>query len=313
MNLEHWETYYRGGALATCPLGSASGYTLELYDAWVEFFAGLADASRILDVGTGNGAIALIAKETAGRLGHHYEIHGTDLAQIDPVRDVAEGEKLFAGIQFHELVATERLPFPAASFNAVSGQYALEYAAVEMGLREIFRVLQGGGQAQFIMHHADSVILHNAQQSLKDADLILNRTKIFRRLRRHLEAERRSPVGARRTWVELVAAVSQLQSASGKATSALMLHVTLDAVQQLLNARQQLSRATMDRQIHVVEADIRASVRRLQDLVGSAQSVADIARIKDFAGSLGFVGCEARTQFHDGANLVGWRLNLRRP
>ncbi len=313
LSLEHWESYYRTGALATCPMGPAPGYTLELHDVWTDFFADLSDAARILDIGTGNGAIALIAKETAITHGRRYEVHGTDLAQIDPARDVRDGARLFAGIVFHACVPTEQLPFSPASFDAVSGQYALEYTVVETALGEIFRVLKSGGPAQFIVHHGDSIIVHNARESLEHAGLVLNETKIFRKLRRHLEAERRSPAAARRTREELVAAVTHLRRAAGKATSALILHVTVDAVQKLLNARQRLSRATIDREIDHVETDVRASVRRLQDLVASAQSEEGIIRIKNTAESLGFIGCEARTQYYARENLVGWRLNLRKP
>jgi len=310
--LEHWETYYRSGALATCPVGPGSGYTLELRDVWIEFFTGLADRARILDVGTGNGAIALIASETASALGRRYEVHGTDLADIDPVRDVPDGAKLFAGVRFHPQTATERLPFEPTSFDAVSGQYALEYTAIEAALAEIFRVLKDGGQAQFVLHHADSVILRNARESLAQADLVLVETKAFRKLRRLLEAERRSPSAARGARVELVAAVTRLQNASGEATSALILHVAVDAIQKLVQARQRLTRAIMDREIDRVEFDIRASVRRLRDLVACAQSEAGIASIKRTAESTGFGECEVRTQNHAGEQLVGWCLNLRK-
>ena len=312
-NLEHWETYYRTGALATCPVTPGSGYTLELREVWTEFFADLPGAARILDVATGNGAIALIAKETAGAFGRLYEIHGADLAQIDPMRDVHDGARLFAGIQFHARVPMEQLPFAAETFDAVSGQYALEYAAVEAALREIFRVLKSGGRAQFIVHHADSIILQNARESLEQADLVLNESKIFRKLRRYLEAEHRSRDAARASREALLAAVGLVETAAGKAKSALILNVATDAVQKLLNARQQLSPATLDRHIDRIEGDIRASVWRMDDLVRAAQSADDISRLKATAESIGFGGFEAREQHHGGSNLVGWRVRFSKP
>ena len=65
LSLEQWETYYRGGAIATCPMGPDGDYDLEVRQAWVEFFSTLPEGARILDVGTGNGVVALIAAETA--------------------------------------------------------------------------------------------------------------------------------------------------------------------------------------------------------------------------------------------------------
>ena len=57
MSVEHWETYYRGGGLVTCPTGPDGNYSLEIRDAWVEFYTDVPDGARVLDVGTGNGAI----------------------------------------------------------------------------------------------------------------------------------------------------------------------------------------------------------------------------------------------------------------
>ncbi|MEX1993971.1 MAG: class I SAM-dependent methyltransferase [Steroidobacteraceae bacterium] len=230
-SLRHWETYYRGGALASCPLGSYAHYTLELRDAWVEFFSALPDGARVLDIGTGNGAIALIASQAAAALAKRFEIHGTDLARIDPVRDVADGVHLFAGIRFHAGIATESLPFESASFDAVSGQYALEYTAVDRTLAEIHRVLKPGGGAQFVLHHVDSIVARNARESLAHSALVLEDTNILRRLRRHLEAERRSPAVARKTRADLAAALQTLVHAAGQTSNPLTLNVTIDAVQ----------------------------------------------------------------------------------
>ncbi len=212
MNLEHWESYYRGGALVSCPMGLEPGYTGEVRDAWVTFFATLPDGARVLDIGTGNGAVALIAKETAATLGRSFEIHGVDLAQVDPVRHVPNGATLLAGIEFHPGVPAEQLPFEANGFDAVSGQYALEYTQRDRALAEIFRVLKPGGRGQFLLHHRDSVIVRNADESLHHAALVLDDTKVFRLLRRYLEAERDTPKTAVGPWQELVAAGNRLQA-----------------------------------------------------------------------------------------------------
>ena len=106
MSVEHWEAYYRGGAISTCPIGLDANYTLDIRDAWVEFFAYFPSGARILDVGTGNGAVALIARDAATAAGTQLEIHGSDLALIDPPRQVRGGETMFGGITFHPGVAT---------------------------------------------------------------------------------------------------------------------------------------------------------------------------------------------------------------
>lgn len=313
MSVEHWEAYYRGGAIATCPMGPSSSYTLELRDLWLGFFAALDDGARILDVGTGNGAIALIASQAATAAGMHFEIHGADLAAIDPPRHVPGGTALFAGIVFHAGMPTERLGFPDGHFDAVSGQYALEYTDVEQALAEIGRVLMPGGRAQFVLHHAQSVLIRNARESLSQGALVFEDTRILRKLRRHAAAERESAAAARATWGELSGAAARLQRAAAASPSPHLLHVVIDGVQKLLGLRPQMAATAFDRELDRFERDVRASVRRLQDLVACSQSVEQMDAIVATARRLGFVCDATEPQHHAGENLVGWRLALTRP
>jgi ubiquinone/menaquinone biosynthesis C-methylase UbiE len=313
VSLQHWENYYRGGALATCPLGPDSGYTQEVRDAWVTFFSDLPDGSRILDIGTGNGAIALIARETAIAERRKYEIHGTDLAQIDPVRDVPDGVRLLSGIRFHPQVATEQLPFDTGSFDAVSGHYALEYTTVDHALGEIHRVLKTGGRAQFILHNADSIVARNARESLLQTATVLEETTIFRKLRRYLQAERQSASATQKSRVALAEAIEVLRKAAGHTTNPLTLNVTLDAVQRILAARQRVSPAALALEIGRIEGNTRASVHRLRDLIRTAQTEAGVNRLAELARSRGFEVREMAPQYHAVSNLVGWRLRLAKP
>lgn len=312
MSVEHWEAYYRGGAIATCPMGPSSSYTLELRELWLGFFAALDDGARMLDVGTGNGAIALLAKEAATAAGRRFEIHGADLAAIDPPRHVPDGAKLFDGIVFHPGLPAERLGFPDGSFDAVSGQYALEYTDVGKALAEVWRVLRPGGRALFVLHHEQSVLIRNARESLKQAALVLEDTRILRKLRRHATAERESAGAARVTWAELSAAATRLQQSAASSPSPHVLHVVLDGVQKLLGLRRQLTAAAFEREVDRFERDVRASVRRLQDLVDCAQSAGQMEAIVDTARRVGFECGPALLQHHAGENLVGWRLELMR-
>lgn len=315
MGVGHWETYYRGGALATCAVGADANYSLELRDAWVEFFGAFPNGARVLDVGTGNGAVALIAHDAATAAGRRLEIHGTDLALIDPPRQVRGGASMFHGILFHGGVATERLPFEAGSFDGVSAQFAVEYTDLERALHEIFRVLKAGGRARFSVHHSDSAVVRNARQSLAEAQLVLEDSHIYRRLRSFLAADR---VAAGRpkaaaAWKELDAAAARLRQAAAAAPGAHVLRVTIDAVQKLLAARGRISAAQLDREIDGVERELRASVRRLQDLVGAARDEAAILEMSRTAARAGFEVAVPRPQFQSGSILVAWLLDLRRP
>lgn len=315
MSLEQWETYYRAGAIATCPLGADGGYDLEVREGWVEFFSKLPDTARVLDVGTGNGVVALIASETASALGRHWDIDATDLARIDPTRDVPDGGRRLAGINFHAGVATEKLPFEAASFDAVSGHYALEYTDIPAALAEIHRVLKSTGSARFVMHSADSVVIKSALWSLEEADLVLVQTKIFRRLHKLLTMENVAPGTTERATTELRSAIQILKKGIEKAKqvgAGRILSVALDAVQKLLVARKQLDAQAAGLEVDRAEGELRDSARRLNDLLTHARTEQEMEDVEKAAAAAGFASIERVPQFHAGKNLVGWQLLMRR-
>jgi ubiquinone/menaquinone biosynthesis C-methylase UbiE len=315
LSVNHWEAFYRNGALATGPTGPDGSYDLELREAWVQFFSTLVDGARVLDVGTGNGVVALIASETAASRGQAFEIHATDLARIDPHRHVRDGARRLAGITFHPEVATERLPFEDRSFDAVSGHYALEYGKPAEALTEIHRVLKSGGDAQFILHHFDSVLVRSAQRSMRETEFVLKDTKLYRKLHRLVALEQATPESTQRITAELRAAIQAVKHAlnqARKAGSGMVLGVALDAVQKLLTARKQLTPLAAGREVDRAEAELRASWRRLNDLVLHARSSADMDLIQKHAAAAGFTRIECLPQLHAGQHLVGWQLLLHR-
>lgn len=315
MSLEQWEIYYRSGAISTCPTAADGGLDLEVRDAWVEFFSVLPEGARILDVGTGNGVVALIAAETAAKLGRRWEIHATDLAQINPLRDVPDGARRLAAITFHAGVATERLPFEAGSFDAVSGHYSLEYTNVPTALAEVHRVLKPGGDAQFIVHHAESRLVQSAQRSLNQAQLVLVETKVFRRLHRLVSMENAAPDTIERITVELRTAIQAVKQGLQRARqvgTGLILSVTLDAVQKLLESRRSMPASAVGLEVDRAEAELRGSVRRLNDLLSHARTDQQMEVMEREAAAAGFSLIERVPQFHGGKNLVGWQLLMHR-
>lgn len=313
MNLKHWESYYRGGALVSCPTNPEPYYTMEVRQAWENFFAALDDGARILDLGTGNGPIALIARETADANARTFQIDGVDLADIDPHNDVPEGTELLRGINFHAGVNTEDLPFADGQFAAVSGQYIVEYTDAGKSLAECLRVLSPGGRCQFILHHLDSIIVRNGIESLRQADIVQHETKTLRKFRRYCERSSESPARADSARRQLLAAGAQLQRMAEESSNPLLLKFVIDSVSALLRNRERLSRGQMLQRTNLLERELRNWVLRLQDLVSAALSERDVADLLQDCRALGFSDLTSSTQMQGSVNLIGWRLTMTRP
>lgn len=311
--LEHWENYYRRGALVTCPTGTDANYTADLRHTWVEFFEGLGPGARIVDVGTGNGPVPLIAKEVAERAARSFEIHGVDLAQIDPRRDVPGGDASFAGVCFHAGVGAEALPFETGSFDAVTGNFALEYSDTARSIPELHRVLKPGGRARFVLHHRDSVVLSNAAGSFDQFRLVFDETRILRKLRRYLDLDRDRKPGAARASNELTVALRQIDAGlAGRPVGQSVLAGTGELVRQCLSARRALPVSALEARIAHFDRDLREAMRRLQDLQRCALGESQMRELVRQAAATGLTHGDVGTVQQGGRHLIGWRWDLQR-
>ena len=312
MTLDHWETYYRGGALVSCPTGPEPNYSKEVREAWGNFFAQLPDGARILDIGCGNGPVALIAAETATEQSRKFRIDAVDRALIDPPANVPDGRVLFADVRFHSRVSCEDLPFESATFDATCGQYIIEYTDIRQSFTEAFRVMRPSGKGQFILHHTDSVVVANARASLRQADLVMKDARFIRLFRNYCDKVFVSPQKAVSARQALFSAGSDLEQEASASENPLFLRFVLDSVSTLLQKQPQMSKGQMLQATDRLERELRNWIRRLSDLVSGARSEEDMIDIVSIAEALGFedVGMSLQMQDHD--NLVGWRLNMQK-
>jgi ubiquinone/menaquinone biosynthesis C-methylase UbiE len=312
VTLDHWAAYYRGGALVSCPVNAGLNYDQEVRDAWVAFFSALPVGARILDIGTGNGAVALIARETAAERSLELRIKAVDLAEIDPPKYVPDGAKLLAGIEFSGGVSTEALPFDESSFDAISGQYIVEYTDIPATLRECARVLVPGGACQLILHHEDSIVVANARESLRHAVRVRDETRLVSHFRRYCELIGESADKAEPARQDFIAAGRELEEEAAASSNPLLLNFVLDSITRLLENRPGLGQAGLLEQVNRLEQLIDEWVSRLDDLVSAALDADGMQTLADDAEAAGFDAVQYEPQTQGGETLVGWRLHMRR-
>ena len=166
-----WTAYWAAGHLHSLSSAFEANYTGPLAEFWETQFEALPKDAALLDIGTGNGAIPLLAEANERSTG--WKIVGIDLAEVDANR-VPEG----SNVELIGGVSGEALPQDDASQDLVTSKYAFEYMPREASLSEIMRVLKPGGQFAAILHHDQSVIAQFSLQELQQIQL-LGRSQVF--------------------------------------------------------------------------------------------------------------------------------------
>jgi ubiquinone/menaquinone biosynthesis C-methylase UbiE len=161
-----WSDYWRLGELTTLNF-FREGYSGELAAFWQELVEGVPEGGRVLDLATGNGAVALLALRHARQLGRTLAIEGVDAARIDPAAHAGRTPAVAAELQairFHPQTSFEHTGLPAASFDLVTSQYGIEYGDLSAAAAEIARLLRPGGRFGAILHSAGSEVARTAEK-----------------------------------------------------------------------------------------------------------------------------------------------------
>ncbi len=136
----------RGGCLPEAWQGIDNVQT----QVWSDFAARLPRGARVLDLATGDGRV--IAKLLAAR---------RDLKPVG-IDQASELPPPPRGAKFRTNVLMRELPFPDASFAAITSQFGFEYGDVEAAAQEVVRVARPGALVGMITHRTDSpIVAHN--------------------------------------------------------------------------------------------------------------------------------------------------------
>lgn len=315
-----WSKLWHAGVLHSCSTAIEGNYDGEIEAFWNAHFDGLLDGQRVVDVGTGNGALALLAKRRAAHRGIALDIHGVDAADIDPPRWAAHAAS-FAGITFHPGTRMETLPFEAGSVSLVTSQYAFEYCHPrEPALEEIFRVIGAAGRAAFLLHSTDSLISLTARQQQQACDLLFEETGILDRAHElvsnlpgaHSPATV-TPSGDSRELIQHafnIASVRLVEGASSLPEAAILrkafhyLHATLERAQSSPpQALQYLERA---------REDLENERTRLQHLCGAIMGMHELADLRDRCVAAGYAASALAPIDQGTGNRMGWTLVVSR-
>ncbi len=183
--MEHWSSYWKHGeGLSSFAEGEAgSGYTGVIKDHWDAKFASFPKQATIVDIGTGNGALALLARHYSETNKVDFAVHAIDAAKVDPLAHVKTQSaglvQALQSIQFHSETPIEKVPFKASSVDAYISQFGFEYADTEKAITKMLATLKAEGRAELMVHHQDSQIVQGSKTGIEVLTRVLEDSPLF--------------------------------------------------------------------------------------------------------------------------------------
>lgn len=322
-HIAQWDRYWAHGLLTSCADAFKDNYQGAVASRWKRFFASLGADARILDICTGNGAIAALAADYAIEHAADHTIDAIDLALIHPETALADRPDVRSRIAFHSRVGADDTPFEDGTFEAVVGQYALEYTPLQSTIREIGRIGGPRCRAMFVMHHPDSIVITTAAEEIRNGRRLFTAPTVFDRARAFIDYVGQVHLGEARRALSADARAERLRQSLNEAAAA----VARDAADSphpeiLTNALRIIGEAYKDvdragrmaalERLDLGRAELQANLARLDDLMGAPVSAAAARRIGDLFREQGFDRIELEELHHDGARLMGWVLTAGR-
>lgn len=314
-----WSRLWGSGVLHSCATGIDGNYDGAIRAYWESAFARVPDGGRVVDIGTGNGAVLLLAREVAARRSHTLQLHGVDVADIDPMRAVPDGASRFSGVVFHPQTSATALPFGDGDVALVCSQFGVEYAPRDAAIDEILRVIGPGGRAAFILHSDDSIVADVSRQQREACVFLLEHCPVFERARALVPVLARAALPHAREALARDAAADVARTAFNEAAQQLMDQIAARPLAVVLqNAAQQVrqvlqlagtSEAMATQALDRALAGLQDEFVRLQQLQAALIGADELERIAERFRQHGFTARSAPIEQRPGIKM-GWTLDV---
>lgn len=164
---DHWSDYWSRACLTSLPQDFAGNYDGEVAEFWNQAFAEIPEKGNMVDLCTGNGAIALLAAAFAVQQKREFSITAVDAASIRPdvvAEHFPEQAELIDRVNFVGDSRVEELDLGAGAFDLVTSQYGIEYCDWQLAASQVASLLKEGGRLVMVNHTATSDIMRFMEQ-----------------------------------------------------------------------------------------------------------------------------------------------------
>ncbi len=193
---EQWTRFWEKGTPTTFFGSFDKNYDGKIAEFWNSQFDNLPDHAHVLDLATGNGALAVLAAGYSEQRNRSLSVTGIDSANIDPSGLVlSEMDPIIRDkIEFYSHRKMENTELAGHSFDLIISQFGFEYGYPAATVKEVSRVLKRQGTIALLMHRRGSVIHRQSNDGLKEvvycnqSDLHPLLTELLKRLHKLSES-----------------------------------------------------------------------------------------------------------------------------
>lgn len=320
MTHQHWSSYWQSGISGSFGINEPEWYTHVIKPYWKNLFDELARNSSILDIATGNGAVAFIASDCNRDKDSNFSICATDKARHELSPDsISSSSSEQQDIQFQFGTAIENLNFPDHSFDVVTSQFGIEYADTNKALRVLKPFLTKHAELVFIIHHKNSVISQQSRDELKQYRIILEQTPVFKKLKTLLismgdikstndleKLKLNSKANKDREAFNRV--VSKLTT---KNPHSIVIADCLNIIKPLFKEKMMVPVKEKLRITESVKLQMSQARLRLLDMIEAAFDDSKLKKFIRYAESSGYQCITAKELTDQSDNLLAWEIRLR--
>lgn len=304
---DHWSGYWSAGYFHSLPTTYFGNYHGALLAWWERAFCLFHSNSRIMDLATGNGALAVLAAEYSYRNDLSFEVTGIDSAKINAAVMLAAAPAVSASIRLFGDTPIESVSDNRFNADAVISQFGIEYSDLPKSLPVVAERLAAGGHMAFIMHCTESILVARSKRdaAIWQAVLASGLFESFSSL--SLAQEDSSLAGDCRNCIN-----DAVASLVGHYDSDPLLQSVLGAVSEQWGMRRTVSGEQLHGRFKQFELEGRQCLHRLTDMQSAALTEAQFSWMKDRVRALGFRILCAETIQDAASNVLAVTLHAVR-
>jgi ubiquinone/menaquinone biosynthesis C-methylase UbiE len=310
-----WSQFWSQGFITTFGASLSNNYTGSVKAFWTQLFSSLDTSASILDVATGNGAVATMAAACGQLQGKHFSVHATDKADINPKIKALNDQDIEyrRTVTFHANTPCEQLPFQDASFDIVSSQFGIEYSNLSISIPEVSRVLKTHGSFLALIHFSESPLVKQAIKELVVYQQALDKTDLF-----DVNTQYFSLMQTPKNINSLVIK-QQAKKLNQTMNSFIERYRTEQPAQEIFNAIVQLTKkhakSSLKKKLSAFEAcrqNYSLARQRLTDMADASLNSDDVTELKTKATATGFTSVNIEPFFSDNGQQMAWKCILKK-